>query len=173
VRDGLVLRAVKRVALSAFRLDLALHRGWRRSRGERPWTLRGACCRSGGCCEAPAIQVGRLTWSLRSLRRVFLAWQARVNGFELVSEDARARAFVFRCTHYDRASRSCDSYLSRPGICRDYPRNLLWQASPGMLSGCGYRATPPNAEGLRSSLARLALSPEQREKLRRGLRLDG
>jgi Fe-S-cluster containining protein len=96
-----------------------------------------------------------------------------VNGFELASTDAQARVFVFRCTHYDRASRSCDSYGSRPGICRDYPRHLLWQANPEMLAGCGYRAAPPNAKGLEAALDRSNLTPAQREALRRGLRLDG
>ena len=120
MRDGSFLRAVKRIALWEYRIDLALHRAWHRSRGERPWTLEGACRRSGACCEAPAIAVGRLTWSLRSARWLFLAWQRRVNGFELMSADARARLFVFRCTHYDRETRSCDSYGSRPGVCRDY-----------------------------------------------------
>jgi hypothetical protein len=49
----------------------------------------------------------------------------------------------------------------------------MWQSSPQMLPPCGYRATPPNAEGLRASIERLDLTPAQREKLRRGLRLDG
>jgi hypothetical protein len=164
---------VKRVALWRYQVDLALHRAWRRARGERPWSLAGACRRSGACCEAPAIAVGRLTWSSPRLRRLFLAWQRRVNGFELASADARGRLFVFRCSHYDRATRSCDSYDSRPGVCRDYPRNLMWQPAPEMLSPCGYRARPPNAEGLRASLEPLDLTPAQREKLRRGLRLDG
>jgi Fe-S-cluster containining protein len=173
VRDGPFLRAVKRIALWQYQLDLALHRVWHRSRGERPWTLVGACRRSGACCEAPAIQVGRLTWHLPSLRRMFLAWQRRVNGFELVSAEPRARLFVFRCTHYDRETRSCDSYGSRPGVCRDYPRNLMWQPSPEMLPPCGYRARPPNARALRAAIDRLELTPAQREKLREGLRLDG
>ena len=173
MRDGSFLRAVKRIALWEYRIDLALHRAWHRSRGEQPWTLEGACRRSGACCEAPAIAVGRLTWSLRSARWLFLAWQRRVNGFELTSADARARLFVFRCIHYDRETRSCDSYGSRPGVCRDYPRNLMWQPSPEMLPPCGYRATPPNAAGLRASIGRLDLTPAQREKLREGLRLDG
>ena len=173
MRDGPVLRAVKRVALWQYQIDLALHRAWQRARGERPWTLGGACHRSGTCCEAPAIAAGRVTWSMPRVRRLFLAWQRRVNGFELVSEDARARVFVFRCRHFDRATRSCDSYDSRPGMCRDYPRNLMWQPSPDLLPACGYRATPPNAAGLRATIDRLDLTPAQREKLRRGLRLDG
>jgi len=173
MRDGFLLRAVKRVALWRYDADIALHRAWQRARGERPWTLAGACRRSGACCEAPAIVVGRLTWSMPSVRRLFLAWQRRANGFELVSADARARVFVFRCAHFDPATRSCDSYDSRPGMCRDYPRLLLWQPNPEMLPACGYRATPPNAAGLRASIDRLDLTPAQRKRLRRGLRLGG
>jgi hypothetical protein len=173
VRDGPLIRAVKRVALWNFRVNLAAARALRRLRGERPWTLQGSCRRSGACCEAPAIAAGTVTWAVPLARRVFLWWQERVNGFELVRADEDDRSFVFRCAHFDRATRSCDSYGSRPGMCRDYPRLLLWQASPDLLPGCGYRASPPNAAGLRRELDRLDLTPEQREKLRKGLRLDG
>jgi hypothetical protein len=171
MRDGPLLRAVKRVAFWRYRVDTALHRAWRRARGERPWRLGGACRRSGACCEAPAIAVGRLTWSMPSVRRLFLAWQRGVNAFHLVSVDARARVFVFRCSHFDPATRTCDSYDSRPGMCRDYPRLLLWQPNPELLPACGYRATPPNTAGLRASIDRLDLTPAQRDRLRRGLRL--
>jgi Fe-S-cluster containining protein len=95
-----------------------------------------------------------------------------VNGFELMRREPEARAFVFRCTHFDRQTRSCDSYDSRPGMCRDYPRLLLWQPNPELLPGCGFRSIAPNAEGLREALDRLDLTPAQREKLRKGLRLD-
>jgi hypothetical protein len=172
MRDGAFLRTVKSVARLCHRADLAADRARRRAKGERPWALGGGCCRSGACCEAPAILAGRLAWSMPTLRWLFLAWQRRVNGFELVSTDARARAFVFRCSHYDRRSRSCDSYDSRPAMCRDYPRHLMWQPSPELLPGCGYRAVAPNAAGLRVSIERLDLSPEQRDRLERELRLD-
>jgi hypothetical protein len=173
MRDGLLLRAAKRAALWRFRVDLVLHRALRRARGERPWTLGGACRRSGACCEAPSIAVGPFTWGVPLARGAFLWWQRRVNGFSLVRADAEDQVFVFRCTHFDRTARSCDSYESRPGMCRDYPRLLLWQPSADFLPECGYRASPPNAEGLRAALDRADLAPEQREKLRRGLRLDG
>ncbi len=172
MRDSLLLAVVKRVARSRFQADLAVHRTLRRARGERPWTLRGECRRCASCCEAPAIAVGALTWAWAPLRRLFLWWQRRVNGFELVRAEEDDWSFVFRCTHFDPNTRSCDSYASRPGMCRDYPRLLLWQPNPELLPSCGYRATPPNAEGLKAALARLPLTPEQREKLRRGLRLD-
>jgi hypothetical protein len=173
MQDGPFLRAVKRVALWRFHADLAAHRALRRARGERPWALRGACERCAACCEAPSIAAGPVAWSVPFARRAFLWWQRRVNGFELVRADEDDRSFVFRCTHFDRATRSCDSYGSRPGMCRDYPRLLLWQPNPELLPGCGYRASPPNAEGLRVALDGLVLTSEQREKLRKGLRLEG
>jgi hypothetical protein len=172
VRDGLWRRAVKRVALWNFQVEVGIRRALRRTRGERPWPLGGACQRSGGCCEAPTIAVGSLVWFMPRVRRLFLAWQKHVNGFELAREDGESQAFVFRCTHFDRASRSCDSFESRPGMCRDYPNVLLWQPRPEFLPGCGYRALTPNAAGLRKALEGLDLTPEQRAKLRRGLELD-
>jgi hypothetical protein len=173
MRDGVWLRGVKGAARWHYGANLRLHRALLRARGERPWTLAGECRRCAACCEAPAIAVGRMAWSMPILRRLFLAWQRRVNGFELVATEPRARLFVFRCSHFDTAARSCDSYDSRPGMCRDYPRLLLWQANPQLLPRCGYRAAAPNAAGLRASLEPLPLTPEQREKLRQGLRLDG
>jgi uncharacterized protein len=169
MRDGPFRRALKAAALLNHRLALALRR---RRRGAH-FALAGSCRRSGLCCEEPAIQVGPLTWYLSTLRRAFLLWQRRVNGFELLSADARHRLFVFRCTHFDRAARACDSYDTRPGMCRDYPRVLLGQATPQFLSGCGFRAVPLNSARLRQALARQPLSDEQRERLLRDLGITG
>ena len=172
MRDGLVRRGLKRAALWNFQANLAAHRWLRRRRGERPYALGGDCRRCAACCEAPAIQALPLVFRRDLLRRLWLAWQERVNGFVLVRTDPATRIFVFRCTHFDAATRSCDSYDSRPGVCRDYPRLLLWQPKPELLPGCGYRAVLPNAASLAARLAREPLSVEQREKLRRGLFLE-
>jgi hypothetical protein len=84
----------------------------------------------GTCCEAPAIRVGRATWYLPTLRRLFLWWHETVNGFALQSTNRTERTFVFACAHFDWDARRCDSYESRPGMCRDYPRALLDQSAP-------------------------------------------
>lgn len=172
MRDGPLRRAVKRVALWNFTVNVFATRAIRRWRGERPFLLGGECRRCARCCEAPAIRAGRLVWYLRALRRLFLWWQREVNGFELVRRDARQRTFVFRCSHFDWATRSCDSYDSRPGMCRDYPRALLHQPQPELLPGCGYRPVAPNARKLLRVLEAQPLSPEQRTKLVKGLYLE-
>jgi hypothetical protein len=162
---------LKRLALGHHRLNLAVDRLRRRLRGERPFRLAGACRRSGCCCEAPAIHTGSAVWYLPTLRRLFLAWQRHVNGFHLVRRE-RPRTFVFRCTHFDPVSRSCDSYDSRPGMCRDYPRPLLWQPRPELFPRCGFRAVHPDAGRFLAALGRLELSREQEAALRKGLQLD-
>lgn len=172
MRDGPIRRVLKRVALANFLVDVHVTRAWRRLRGERPHRLGGDCRRCARCCEAPAIQVGRLTFYLPMLRRWFLAWQRQVNGFELQTRDVSGHSFVFRCTHFDPVTRSCDSYDSRPGMCRDYPRALLWQPRPEMLAGCGYRPVASNAARLKRALEAQALTPEQRQRLARELHLE-
>jgi hypothetical protein len=147
---------VKAVALGAFRLNLWADRSRRAALGERPYRLGGTCQRCAACCEAPAVRVHALVWLAPLLRRSFLWWQEKVHG----------------CTHFDRATRSCDSYASRPGMCRDYPRALLYQASPELLPGCGYRPLARNAAALKRALDARPLSAEQRERLARQLHLE-
>ena len=173
MKDGAVRRAVKRAALWNFQLGLSLHRALERRRGRIPYDLGGECRRCAHCCEAPGIQVGWAIWYLPLLRRLFLAWQEHVNGFVLAERDRAGRVFIFKCTHFEWATRSCDSYESRPGMCRDYPRILLHQANPDFLTGCGYRPVAPNAERLVRSLQRASVTPEQMARLKKDLHLEG
>lgn len=131
--------------------------------------LGGSCQKCARCCEAPAISVLWVVKSFRSLRTMFLAWQKHVNRFHLVREDKALGAFVFRCEHFDRRTRRCDSYETRPGICRDYPRRLMYQPDPEMLDGCGYRPVAFGASRLMSALRKQNLSEEQMAKLKKGL----
>ena len=143
-----------------------------RAQGDRPYGLRGDCTLCGACCINPAIQVGRIVWHLPAARRLFVAWQRLVNGFELASSDPATRVFTFRCTHFDPATKRCDCYGSRPGMCRDYPRVLLWQAHPDFLPGCGYRPVAPNSQAFIEALEREDLSPEKLEHVKKALFLE-
>lgn len=117
------------------------------------------------------MQVGPLVWRVRAVRRLFLWWQERINGFVL-TETRPTRTFVFRCTHFDWDTRRCDSYGSRPGMCRDYPRALLDQPSPAFLPGCGYRPIAPNAGGLLRELEGRDLDAGTLVELKRRLHLE-
>lgn len=172
MRDGPLRRAVKAIARWRFFLDVRLARALHRARGQPWFELAGECRRCARCCEAPSIRAHWLVWYLPTLRALFLWWQRAVNGFVLQETVRAERVFVFRCTHFDWATRACDSYASRPGMCRDYPRALLYQPAPELLPGCGYRARDPRARRFLRVLAQHPLSEEQRETLRRKLHLE-
>src|SRR5687768_4720984 len=172
MRDGPVRAALKWAARLRFQTDLAAVRAWRRQRGEPWFLLGGECRRCARCCEAPSIRANAFVWHLRSARAAFLWWQRVVNGFELREAQRVERTFVFRCTHFDEQTRRCDSYETRPGMCRDYPRALLSQPVPEFLPGCGYRAVSPRAGRFLKVLETQPLTEEQRARLRRDLHLD-
>jgi Fe-S-cluster containining protein len=172
MRDGPVRRALKGVALSLFYVTRGIDRLLARVARRAPYRLGGDCRRCAACCEAPGIRVGFFTWYLPTLRRAFLAWQRAVNGFELTRNDSQSRVFVFRCTHFDAGTRSCDSYSSRPGMCRDYPRALLYQPHPELLPGCGYRPIARDAKRFLRLLDEQPLTVEQRARLKKNLFLE-
>jgi Fe-S-cluster containining protein len=172
MRDGPLLRGVKRVLLWNFQFDVWVSRLVSRLRGETPYRLGGRCEMCARCCEAPAIRVGRLLAHAPLLRRGLAAFERAVNGFELTGWDRRSRTLTFRCTHFDWQTRRCDSYESRPGMCRDYPRILLYQPRPEMLPGCGYRPVSPSAARLRAALGKENLTQDQWRALEKGLFLE-
>lgn len=174
MRDGPIRRAIKAVARWLWRLDLGATRAWRRLRwGPTPHVLAGSCNGCGRCCERPTIATGRFRFHSRLHRRLFLAWQWHVNRFELVDEDRLSHTFVFRCHHYDPQTGRCDSYGSRPGMCRDYPRALLAAPRPELFPECGFRAVPRQADVMLAAVDRLDLPAEVRGDLadRLGVRL--
>ena len=172
MRDGPVRGAVKKLALGVYNVRLALHRIPKRARGDIPYDLGGACVLCAKCCEEPGIQVGLLTWYFPLFQRAFLVWHRHVNGFEMATKSRTDRAFLFRCTHFDSKTRRCDSYHSRPGMCRDYPRALLEQANPELFEGCGFKPVARDRAGLLRALEEQPLSDAQRARLKKDLYLE-
>jgi uncharacterized protein len=172
MKDRLLRRVIKRIALLRYLIDLNVMRAALRARGQPNFELRGACEGCGKCCENPSMQVNPLIFRLKSLRWLFLTWHWVINGFEYVSEIRQGYVLVFRCHHFDLETRRCDSYDSRPGMCRDYPRALLYQVRPEFFDGCGFYAAQENAEQFRAALDELELPAEKIEELKKKLYLN-
>ena len=172
MRDGPLRCLVKPVARWVQGADLALGRLVLRLEGEPLYRLEGACSGCGSCCEHPTVLLPRVLFRLRSYRSLLVAWHRWVNGLELELADRRSGALVFRCTHFDPATRACDSYASRPTMCRDYPRPLLYQAAPELFPACTHRVVYRHAARLEQALEDQDLPPEQLAELRRRLGLD-
>jgi Fe-S-cluster containining protein len=171
MRDGPVRCAVKLVALARFRFDLGVTRAIRRLRGKPDYVLGGSCEGCGGCCVTPMIQVSPLIFHLATMRWLMLTWHWEVNQLEFLRWDRESSSMVFRCHHYDPETRLCDSYRSRPGMCRDYPRALLDSPNPVFIEGCGHFPVARGAERMRDAIARVELDAKAREELERRLHL--
>ena len=171
MKDGILRSIVKRIALVRYMTDLRITRLIRRAGGEPFFRLSGECNGCGKCCETPVIQILPLFYRFRTIRRALIGWQRHINGFEYVGSDRNNCAFIFRCTHFDHESRKCDSYGNRPGICRDYPKNLVYDTNPEFFPECGHYAVYRKAEQLRKALEKADISPEKREELFRRLHL--
>jgi Fe-S-cluster containining protein len=172
MKDGWIRTSIKAVARFVFQINLTGTRLIWRLRGLKPYRLGGQCQMCAACCEAPGIQVGWVTWYFPTIRWLFIQWHQRVNGFILKDRHLPTRTFIFECTHFDRQTRTCDSYHSRPGMCRDYPRALMWSARPEMLPGCGYRPVDPRGSILLEALKREGLDGEALNKVRERLYLE-
>ena len=170
MKDGSFRRVVKALARARFAVDLRITRWIRARRGRPLYVLKGSCVRCGQCCETPMIRIPSPCFHLRSVRAMILWWHREVNGLELIQTDRKTHTFTFRCTHWDQASKECDSYESRPGFCRDYPRPLLESSSGSFLDRCGHYAVLRQAAKVRAALERLDLAPDKRRELEERLR---
>lgn len=170
VRDGPLRKLVKQVARWVKGFDLRVTRGLG---APARYRLLGSCNGCGRCCESPSAQVSRFTWRVPTARALYLWWQRVVNGFELKDQDARFRVFVFHCTHYDSATKRCDSYASRPLMCRDYPVNLTFEAVPALFDECSHVVQDKKADELRAALVKAGVEGDKLRELETKLFLRG
>jgi uncharacterized protein len=162
---------IKCIASFRYAIDLAITRMILKWQHEPRYNLKGSCNGCGQCCETPMVQVFPLLYRLRDIRGLLLAWNRLVNGFKFLKYDRKNRVLVFECTHLNIATRRCDCYSSRPGMCRDYPRNLTYSVNPSFLPGCGHYAVAKNADSFRKTLETLPLPKDKLETLMTKLHL--
>jgi uncharacterized protein len=169
VKDGVLRKSIKRIARLFSGLDLRLSR---RFSAPPRYKLKGSCNGCGKCCESPSVQADKLVFHISILKSIFLGWHQWVNGFILKETDARLRLFVFHCTHYNPVSKQCDSYDSRPMMCRDYPVNHTFDAVPQLFDECGFQMVDKNSKALLEQLKKTNLSNEKLLEMKKKLFLD-
>lgn len=163
--------ALRTLFAYCYRIDTSVTRWLQDRRGSVLYEVRGDCRRCGGCCDTPMLAVSRLIYHSNRIRRAFLWWQEKVNGFVFLREEHEGHVFVFRCSHFDPATRLCACYRTRPGVCRDYPKNLLDSPSPEFLDTCGYYPHYRNADAFKEALDDSGLDPAKRAEIERKLHL--
>jgi len=121
VKDDLARRSIKFLARLRYLTDLKITRFILRLKGQPRYRLKGQCNRCGACCETPMIQMYWPLFQLRSARWLMRLWHGKINGFVWIGDDKKSHSLIFRCEHWDPETKQCDSYGSRPGMCRTIP----------------------------------------------------
>lgn len=167
MKDNVIKKSIKTIALIRYRFDLGITRFILKIKGEPTYNMQGKCSECGACCETPMIRTFALFFYLKSLHWLYLKWHRKINGFELICEDRKKRTFIFKCTHFNPETKQCDSYSSRPGMCRDYPRNILYNIPPDFLPTCTFSPIAKNADQISESLEKLELPPGKLKKIKK------
>ena len=170
--DGIGLRIFKRILWWRYAADLWITRRILKFRGEERYYLRGKCNHCGRCCEYPSVQMNEFAYHVEIYRRMVIRWHRTVNGFKLFKQHKHEATLTFTCLHYDPMTRRCDSYSSRPGMCRDYPMNQIYSVNPHFFPECGFYAVDKRAGSFRAALEKTDLPPEKLEELYRKLHLE-
>ena len=167
----MIAGAVRTLLAWCYWADVRVTRWLHRRRGPALFELRGECVQCGACCETPMLVVSRIIFHSNLIRRSYLWWQKKVNGLVFLRDEHEGHVFVFHCRHYDRETKQCDCYRTRPGICRDYPSNLLASPNPELLEKCGYYPHYCSSDAFKEALDDCDLPPAKRAEIERKLHL--
>lgn len=169
--DGIVKKLIKRIVWWRYATDLWITREILKFRGEERYYLKGQCNRCGRCCETPSIQMTEIGYHIEFFRKWVILWHKHINGFRLINQHKHEATLTFSCSHFNSETRECDSYSSRPGMCRDYPLNQIYSVNPRFFPECGFYAVDKRADSFRSALEKTGLPQQKLEELFRRLHL--
>ncbi|MCH9622055.1 MAG: hypothetical protein S4CHLAM20_14900 [Chlamydiia bacterium] len=100
-----------------------------------PFVKAGQCKKRGNCCYHILVRKTRAPFGFLDL-----FWHTQINGFyrrekKAVMYDGKP-VYVMGC-RYLKKNGACSRYLTRPQICRSWPRIEIFGA-PEILKGCGF-----------------------------------
>lgn len=107
---------------------------------KRKYYKSGQCLGCGECCKkiyvrhsAGVIQEEKEFEKLRLLHPFY-------KGLSIVGKDETG--LVFECSHLDPETNFCKIHKTRPGICRRYPQEAIFEMGGALSENCGYKMTP-------------------------------
>ena len=62
------------------------------------------------------------------------------SGLKIIGKDELG--LIFECTHLDKDTKRCKIHFFRPGICRRYPQEELFDMGGTISDNCGYKMKP-------------------------------
>ncbi len=118
----------------------------------RKYYRQGHCLGCGKCCQKIYVKTGRHViqdekeFEKLKFLHVFYTY--------LTVVDKDETGLVFSCSNLDEQTHLCKIHKKRPGICRRYPQDELFNMGGELAEDCGFKMVPiiPFSEVLSNKL---------------------
>ncbi len=107
---------------------------------KRKYKRSGSCANCGACCSH--IYVRHMKGVIKEEKEFekLKLLHSFYAGLEIIGKDEIG--LVFECSHLDKETKLCKIHKYRPGICRRYPQEEIFQMGGCLSPDCGYKLTP-------------------------------
>ena len=106
----------------------------------RKYKRTGSCNNCGACCSH--IYVRHLKGIIKEEKELekLKLLHSFYAGLKVIGSDEIG--LIFECSHLDKQTKLCKIHSRRPGICRRYPQEEIFQMGGCLSADCGYKLEP-------------------------------
>ena len=106
----------------------------------RKYKRTGSCNNCGACCSH--IYVRHLKGVIKEEKEFekLKLLHSFYAGLRVIGSDEIG--LIFECSHIDKETKLCKIHKYRPGICRRYPQEEIFQMGGCLSADCGYKLEP-------------------------------
>ena len=106
---------------------------------KRKYYRVGSCNACGRCCQKIYVKHKQVIQTEAEFERL-----KRQHSFYtyLKVVDKDETGLVFECKNLDKETKKCKIHWKRPGICRRYPQEELFNMGGTLAEHCGYKLIP-------------------------------
>ena len=106
----------------------------------RKYKRTGACANCGACCSHIYVRhMKGVVKEEKEFEKLKLL-HSFYAGLNVIGKDEIG--LVFECSHLDKETKLCKIHSKRPGICRRYPQEEIFQMGGCLSPDCGYKLVP-------------------------------
>ena len=99
----------------------------------------GSCLGCGRCCQKIYVKHKNVIQTEEEFKKLQLL-HSFYTYLKIIDKDETG--LVFECTKLDKTTNKCTIHKTRPGICRRYPQEELFNMGGTLAEHCGYRLEP-------------------------------
>lgn len=106
----------------------------------RKYKRTGSCANCGACCSH--IYVRHMKGVIKEEKefKKLQLLHSFYAGLKVIGEDEIG--LVFECVYLDKDTKLCKIHKKRPGICRRYPQEEIFEMGGCLSPDCGYKLEP-------------------------------